>query len=216
MQILKSKITEFKQIDWAAKIIIEKLIVDKISLDVHRSRINKVFENHSNESKEEYIMQIVIRDNILNLALSIIEKSFKFDINDEDIAKISERINKSISEKVVNPQPLDKEAMKLNTIFFIKRVLIFDKLAKEYEISVSDQELKEILNQYYTDTNQPIRDIINDDENLKNAKRAFLDEKIIAFILEKYKGTTNLDKLWENMQNSHTAMLNIMDTSKDK
>jgi FKBP-type peptidyl-prolyl cis-trans isomerase (trigger factor) len=140
-------------------------------------------------------MQILIRDNILNAALNIIEKSFKFDINDEDIEKISDRINKSIAEKVENAQPLNDEAIKLNTIFFIKRILIFDEIAKNYNISVSDEELKEILNQYYENTNQPIREIINDDENLKNAKRAFLDEKIIAFILEKFKNTTDLEKL---------------------
>ncbi len=214
MQILKSKITEAENINWSEKIIIEKLLVDKVSLDVHRSRIDKVFENHSDESKEEYIMQILIRDNILNAALNIIEKSFKFDINDEDIEKISDRINKSIAEKVENAQPLNDEAIKLNTIFFIKRILIFDEIAKNYNISVSDEELKEILNQYYENTNQPIREIINDDENLKNAKRAFLDEKIIAFILEKFKNTTDLEKLWENMQNSHTTMLNIMNDSK--
>ncbi len=214
MQILKSKIIEAEKINWSEKIIIEKLLVDKVSLDVHRSRIDKVFENHSDEEKEEYIMQILIRDNILNSALNIIEKSFKFDINDEDIEKISDRINKSIAEKVANAQPLNDEAIKLNTIFFIKRILIFDEIAKTYNISVSDEELKEILNQYYENTNQPIREIINDDENLKNAKRAFLDEKIIAFILEKFKNTTDLDKLWENMQNSHTTMLNIMNDSK--
>lgn len=179
MAELKSKIVSKKDIDWTRVIVIDDLKIDPQVLEMHKSRIDTVFKNKSEQERNMQLSNIVARDNIFNKAMDFLITDYVFEIDPEEVKQYAESIVKNWGEE---KKPYANEiAEKL-----LQKTLIFNDLQKEYKIDISDDELTNILQDYYQETNQPIRDFMQDEARFQAAKQMLLEEKTTAFIVDKF------------------------------
>lgn len=185
---IKSKIVEKREIDWKTPIVISELRIDPQVLEMHKQRINTVFANLSEQERDQQLHNVVLRDNLFSQAMDRLVQSYTFDIDAEELAQYKQAIISSFGED--KSQYAEEIANKL-----IMKALIFADLQKEFDITITDQELVKILQDYYQQTNQPIRDFMSDKQRFESAKQTLLEEKTTAFIIEKFpRDLTELEK----------------------
>lgn len=176
---MKSKITLKKPIDWTRKIIISDVSIHPKVFEEHKKRVETVFSHLSEELKNQQLNNIILRDNIFNKAMDFLVQDYEFEIDNEEKEKFKENLKVSLKQE--DESVLNEISEKL-----IKKILIFSDIQKENNIAISDDELISILNNYYEQTNQPIRDFMEDKEKFEHAKNSLLEEKTTAFIIEKF------------------------------
>ena len=193
MSVLKSKITNKRDIDWKRTIYISDLKIDPQVLEMHKQRINTVFANLPEEARNQQLHNIVLRDNLFSKAMDILVEYYDIDIDNDDVEEFKKGILATFGPE--KEQYADEIARKL-----IIKALIFDDLQKTYDIKITDQELVGILQDYYEQTNQPIRDFMQDKQRFESAKATLLEEKTTAFIIEKFP--RNLEELEKKLYES--------------
>lgn len=176
---LKSKIVEQQEIDWTKPLVISELRVDPQVLEMHKQRINTVFSQLPEQEREQQLHNIVLRDNLFSKAMDTLVQYYIMDLDPEDIKEYQNAIIASFGEE--KRAYAEEIARKM-----IMKALIFKDLQEKYDIKITDQELIKILQDYYEQTNQPIRDFMQDKERFESAKQTLLEEKTTAFIIEKF------------------------------
>lgn len=195
---LNSKMTKIKDIPWGETIYVDKIIFDQNLFKLHKERIDKVFANASQEERDQQMQNILLRDTLFNKAMEIIAKCYAFEISEDDlnffIPALKNNIPKldNMTEEQYN-QRIRDIAEKL-----VQKQFIFDDIAKTENITVTKDEMVQVLEDYHKSTGLPIDDIKSDKNKLTGAVSALLEEKIIAYIINKFQ--KNLDELYKNMQ----------------
>lgn len=194
---LNSKIRKVKDIPWNETLFIDKINFDQNLFNIHKQRIDKVFEKATEQVREEQLQNILLRDTLFNKSMEIIASCYEYEIDKNDIENFVQplKINFPIGD---NPEEIYNKRISEIAQKLVQKQLIFNQLAKDENITVDKDETMKVLNEYYEATNMPINEIISDPQKLTSAVSALLEEKITAFIINKFP--KNLDKLFENME----------------
>lgn len=194
----KSTAKLIKPIPWDTKINVEKIMFDPNLYEIHAQRIAKVFEKESDEVKNMQLQNILIRDTIFNIAMGIISDCFEFHLDQEEIEKIIPGLKAGVRKLENMPDEAYEAKIRDIATKLVQKELMFEKIAADEKITVTDEETKKVLDDYYAATNMPINDILHDDEKFANAKRTLWEEKVTVYIIDKFP--RDLSKLYENMQ----------------
>lgn len=193
MPVLKSKIVNKRDIDWTKTIVLNDLKVDPQVLEMHKQRIDTIFASLPIEQRGQQLHNIVLRDNLFSKAMEFIVPCYDFEFASEDVSEIAKGVVANYGE---SKKPHAEEIAKR----MITKALIFDDIQRSFNLEISDDELMNILQDYYKNTNQPIRDFMEDSEKFNNAKRTLLEEKTTAFIIEKFpKDLSELERKMQEM-----------------
>lgn len=197
MPVLKSKILNKRDIDWTHKIILTDLKIDPRVLEMHRQRIDTIFASLPVEKRSQQLHNIILRDNLFSKAMDFILPCYDFEFNSEDVDEIAKGVIATYGDD--KKDHANEIAKKM-----ISKALIFNDLQKTYNIEITDEELMNILQDYYQNTNQPIRDFMEDSQKFNNAKHTLLEEKTIAFIIDKFeKDLSELEKKMQELINKN-------------
>lgn len=184
---MKSTGKLIKKLNYDEEVTLTELRADKNILDQHRERLSKVFKNDTPQQIDRKITDLVVRDNAFAAIMNIVVKSFEFKIDDEDVNKTKELVKKTY------PNFTD-EQLRLISEQIVKRDLVFDELAKLWDISVSDEEVKRSLNDFYKLSNQSIREYLDDKERFESVRKMILYEKITKEMLSRFRYKLDLQK----------------------
>lgn len=184
---MKSTTKLIKKLDYDEKIVIRQLHADKKILDQHRERLSKLFKNDTPEQINRKITDLVVRDNAFANIMNVVVKSFEFHLDDEDIKNTKELMKKNYPN--FNEEQLQAIAEQL-----VKRDLVFDELAKLWDIFVTDEEVTNSLNDFYRLSNQSIREYLDDKQRFESVRKLILYEKITKEMLSRFKYTLDLEK----------------------
>lgn len=198
MNQLKSKAKLIKDIPWTTKITVDKIMFDPNLFEIHKERINKIFEKSTDEIKEQQLQNIMLRDTLFNLSMGIVASCFEFDLVEEEIESLIEPLTNSVKNTSNMPEADYNFKIKDIATKLIQKQLMFEKIAELEKIIVSEEETKKVLEDYYSATNMPIGDILRDEKKFESATRALLEEKITVHIIEKFP--RDLEPLHENMR----------------
>ncbi|AJQ45086.1 hypothetical protein JM47_00130 [Ureaplasma diversum] len=196
----KSTIKAKKEVDWKYTIELEGLYVDPKALEMHRNRVDTIFAKQSEAERAQQLHNIIVRENLFNKAMDHLADFYEIDINQEDVEDLIPRIMQAFG--VDSKEKATDIANKI-----IAKGLIFLDLQKEFSIEVTDQELEQILEQYYTETNQSIHDFKKNKDQWEAARRTLLDEKTTAFIIERFD--RDLTKLEENIRKKMAEQMEL-------
>lgn len=195
---MKSSLKLIKEIPWKTELVVEKIIFDPNLFEIHKQRIDKIFEKSPKEVRDQQLQNILLRDTLFNKAMEIVVQSYEFKLDSKEVEAYIEPLKKSFPK---NPEMSDKDwENKIKDIAnkLIQKQLIFNDIAIKDKIVVEKDETMKILEEYHKTTNMPIKDILNDQEKLTGAVSALLEEKITAHIINKFP--RDLTKLYDNMQ----------------
>ena len=150
------------------------------------------------EVKEQQLQNILLRDTIFNKAMEIVVQCYEFNLSDDDVNKYRDLLRQSIS---LNPNIPDEEKenrVKQIAEKLVQKELIFNDIATQFNISVDSEETLNVLKQYEETTGSSIDEIKADKNKLTGAVSALLEEKITAFIINKFN--KNFDELHKNIE----------------
>ncbi len=180
---MKSNIKNKKDINWNKTIVIDKLLTTEKNLNQYKEQVNNSILNLDDNEKNQQISFLVIRENILNQAMNYLFSFYGFNIDQNDIASLKQ--NKNNNSEDFNENDIINQ---------IKIDLIFNDIKNTYNINVNDTEVSDILNKY------GYNDIDTNDTNFVKTKKTLEKEKIINFIIKKFKIDTS--KLEQNLYQS--------------
>ncbi len=177
---MKSTCKLIDKLNYDTKITITQLHADPKVLETHRERLTKIFKKDTKEQIDRKILDLVVRDNAFSAIMNIILKSFEFKIDKEDVQKATEQVKNAFTN--LSPEEINKIGEQT-----VKRDLVFEQLAKLWDIFVTDDEVKESLNNYYKVSNQPIRDYLDDKAKFEAVRKMIQFEKINKEMLTRFK-----------------------------
>lgn len=192
--MLKSKYTLKNPIDWSKTITLDDLKVDRQIFEIHKKRIWETFQTATEEIKQRQLENLILRDNLFNVAMEHIVSHYEFELDDAEIEQFAQDVIKNFGES--KKEVANEIAKKL-----IQKILVFENIQADYKITIDDAEYKKIIDDFYKATNKSVRRFYEDETEKEKAKRNLLEEKTMAFILDKFP--KDLTKLQENMKRMH-------------
>ena len=210
MSDIKSTIKKLNELDYGQEFEIKQLHADKDFIEFQRKKLKEIHPNAKPEDIDRQIANIVARNNSIDLIIEGISKHFEFVINDEDLKDFAKRIKNNVlndvdqnmSNDTMKNMVKNDELLKNIAKSTLKRSLLFNELAKLWDVRVSDEEVKASLDKYYAATNMPIRDILNDKTKFESVRDIMLNEKIGNELLHRFRVKFNLPQPQKNPENS--------------
>lgn len=185
---MSSKCKKISDLDYGHSITVTKLVADRNTVENHRKQLQQLYKNETPEQIERRITNIVMRDNAFgNIMGEVIIKSFEFEIDPEELKIAEQKIKERFKE-------IPETAVKTVAEQSIKRNLVFDELAKIWDIKVSDDEIKNSLNTYYKLSNSPINQILDNKEEFEFVRKMIRDQKITQEIITRFPVKFDLKK----------------------
>ncbi|MDE5617466.1 MAG: hypothetical protein K2I36_01270 [Ureaplasma sp.] len=177
---MKSKIIEKNPINWENVIEIDDITMKPELIESHRNKINTIFANKDDTYRDDQLNKVILHDLLFTKSMDTLVQFYKFEFNQEELSEIMKMVKITYTN-------LDDKALRIISEKTVMRELIFADLQKEFDISVTDDEITKILLGYYETTNQSIHEFMNNDEQKKAARSSILGEKTISFIISKFK-----------------------------
>ena len=196
------------KLDYDKVTIIKQLGVTREALALHQKRLAELFKKDTPDQIQRKVMDIIMRDNAFaNIMQNVVEKAFVFNIDEEDVKKMIEATKKNIEqnrEEALSKAPEEEKAKftKLEdhpffklpedqqrnyAIAMIKKELIYRELAKLWDIFVTDDEVKQQLENFYKFSNVSIREYLNKPERFEAVRQMILAEKISKEVLNRFR-----------------------------
>ena len=182
---MKSTIKKIREIETDKQLEITRLFADKNALEAHRQKLQNMFKNETQEQINIKINNLIARDNAFNAAMNEIVKCYEINVDQEEWDKAFANL------KAKYPTHKEEFLKNLSKHSIIK-TLIFQDLAKLWNISISDDDARESLENFYKLSNEPIRDYLENKEKFQGVKEMLLHEKIVNEILRKFKFNFNI------------------------
>lgn len=202
-----SSIKKIKEPDFSKEVVIDRLVADRQAVEFHFNRMKTEFgDKLSDQEIQRRIHNMVVRDNIFNAAMHIIVPCYEIKIDEKDIDNIANAMTKG-NPRLANA-PFDY--VKNMARRMMEKEILFAVLAKEWNITVDDTELRNALDQYYKETNHPIREILNDPKRMESIRKTILDQKIANAICSKVKYRMDNEAILRNAEASRKAMEEAM------
>ena len=200
---VNSSIKKIKEPDFSKEVVIDRLIADKQAIDFHFNRMKKEFgDKLSDEEIRKRIHNMVVRDNIFNASMHIIVPCYEIKIDPKDLQALIDSFIKADPRLGSAPY----EYVKTMATRMMEKEMLFAVLAKEWKIEVSDKELRDSLDEYYKQTNKPIREILADEKRMEAVRRTILEQKIANAICNKLKFKMDNEAIIKNAAESRKAM----------
>lgn len=165
------------EINFSKEIRVTRIFTDGNLIAQHKDRLRKGIKNISEQVLDFETVQMVIKDNLFSSAMEEIVSHFKFNIDAEYKKFIEDNVKMSL--KQTNGQEPEMRVISDIAEKIIKKGVVFDYLEKLWNIQVSDQEIKDMLDVYYQRTNESIREVLEDKSRFEGIRRAILEEKLI-------------------------------------
>ena len=191
-KFLKSTIKKIKEPDFSKEIVITRLNATKEAVKWHYENLKKSFGGKLTEQEIwKRINALILRDNVFNEAMKILVSCCEIKIDQDELLKVTQFI-KETNKNLTNPNP---EYFEIIAKRMIERQLIFDMVEKEWNVTITDDEVKQNINEYYRRTNQPVRDILNNEKTMNQIKASLLIQKLTDAICKKLKWRADWDAI---------------------
>lgn len=176
---LRSRIVKRKAIQWGKVLKIERLYFNeslvKNFVDTLKANKPKISEEEIEQEKKRMIM----RDNFFNLAMDEVSSAYTVEYDTTELAEKEEEFKKVH----VN---FTEEQIKNHAKITIFKQLIYDDLARDWELTVTDDLAKQVLENYYKQTGKSVREYFTDPEKMSTVKESILEQLITERIMNAF------------------------------
>ncbi|PYC99604.1 hypothetical protein B4U78_015805 [Microbacterium esteraromaticum] len=192
---LRSKITKKKAVQWGKVLKIEKLYFNEslVRNFVETLKANK--PKISEEEIEQEKKRMIMRDNFFNMAMDEVASAYTVEYDTAELAEKEEEFKKVH----VN---FTEEQVKNHAKITIFKQLIYDDLARDWEIVVSDDLAKHVLENYYKQTGKSIREYFTDPAKMSTVKESILEQLITERIMNAFGSHFDLQANSDNSTKS--------------
>lgn len=184
---MKSKLELKKEIDYSKKIVVSKLETPAASIENIERILLRTLPNEVTlgELREE-VKRKILRENAFEQIMNYLSLQFTFQISSSELKEITENVKKDFSNSSIDDETANKIAQKV-----IMKTLIFEYIANQNNINISDKELEETIKKEKEIAPPEMKDFFESNNNDK-LRHMILEQKIVAFLLEKFEVEFNL------------------------
>ncbi|MDR3257897.1 MAG: hypothetical protein LBT17_03800 [Mycoplasmataceae bacterium] len=197
MAELKSTIKQLTPINTDKEIVITALRADRRMVEMHAKRLTELFKNETQQQINMKLQNIIARENVFNAIMEETVRNFETTFDEDELKTLKERLKTQFPQQ--NENNLTEIAKKV-----IIKTLIFRELGKQWNISVTDDEINASLEQYYKVSNQSIRDYKENKEKFEGIRNVIFEEKITNELIKKY---SNVRIDWETIKKQQEEMI---------
>lgn len=194
---LKSTAEVVNEIDFKKEVVISRIFADPLVIKQQRARYSNIVTGGQKLSPEVIDTEIqfgMFKDNIFSAIMNQIVKCFKFNIDEEEKKQIAQRLEKDFAEAGEKSSSENKLRIMMIAEQIIKKHLVFDYLEKLWNVVISDEEVKRMLDVFYERTNQSVHEILSDKERFENIRMTILEEKMVLKIINAFPIRFNLSE----------------------
>ncbi len=190
---MKSKIIDKNKIDWGESLVIkfDESWINNERHNVKLAALQEKLEGIPKEKVKELLRYQLIcqyrRINTINLLLSF----YEFELNEEEIKHYMDLHREYFNIEGICYGLRDKDddfetALRKESIYLIKKELVFEDIIKSENITLSDEELKERL--WILKELDPTRhnQIIQNKQHFENYRNGLLLDKVSRFIWKNF------------------------------
>lgn len=209
--INKAKITKIKEPEYGKELLVDKLIANPGVVERHIAGVRQTFadtwkragisDEEINRRVNQYVQNIVLRDNEFNLAMQQIVPCYKFEISTEDLGGLA-KMMKMADPNLAN---VNDDLVKMMAQRMVEKELVFVALSNEWKIQVTDEEADKELEKMYKETNASVSEIVSNPERFENFKQQMREHRIVEAILGKFKFKIDEKSILENARKSREA-----------
>lgn len=166
--IIKSK----KPIKFGKMLIITKLGTSEEAVKTYTENIRRQKPDISQIELDKEVEALVRKDVYYNAVMDEVASAYEFELHPDEVDAKTEMLALTYPDG-------DREGMKSRVELSIYKQLIYEDLANDWEISVSDEEVKGTLENFYKATGQPIREYLMDKNKFEEVRNT-LKEQLIS------------------------------------
>lgn len=174
LKVNKSSATINSEIDFSKELVVHRIFADANLIAQHKDKLSKSIPNINQQMLDYEMVQVVIKDNLFSAAMNEIVTHFNFNLDADYVNTVKAELKNSLASQNVDDNAIASIADKI-----IKKQLVFNELAKIWNIKVTDEEVKAMLDVFYKRTNQSIHEVLSDPLKFEGIRNAILEEKLI-------------------------------------
>ncbi|KMZ96278.1 hypothetical protein PVNG_02416 [Plasmodium vivax North Korean] len=179
LSTLRSRIVNRKPVKWGQTLVITELRVNDVMVGNFVKALKTNRPNITEPELEKEKNNILIKDNLFNLAMDKVAEAYEIEVDPEDLREREEEIRSGVKD-------MTEEQIKGTARISILKQLIFEDLAKQWEIVVDEEFAKKMLNNFYKQTGRSVRDILEDPVKLAGIRDNIKDEIITERIVNAF------------------------------
>ncbi|OAL10350.1 hypothetical protein A6V39_02845 [Candidatus Mycoplasma haematobovis] len=184
---MKSAIKTKKPIKFGKTILINRLMYSEGTKHSIAENIKRHNPEITDEALEQEVMAHIRRDNRYNAVMDEVASAYEFTVDEEEV---SERIAVMKEEY---PEGND-EAFRNSVLISIYKKLIYQDLANDWELQISDDEVRITLESYYKSTGNPIREYLTNRERFEEVRETLIEQVVTDRLLNAFKVEFNLER----------------------
>lgn len=196
---MNSKIEKISDINYGEEIIISEIKSDPQYLEMHKERVKALNPNSSDDEIQKIIFNLLLKENAFNAVMDNISKKFKYKISKTDLDSIKSQVIEHNKESKEFQARSDEWFEEISKRIIIKS-LIFAEIAKENNISITDEETNEYLKKYEEATKNSINVFTEDKQKFEGIKNLIFEEKVTNWLLNKFDIKFNIPEFNENKE----------------
>lgn len=184
---MKSKLEVKSPIDYSKKIIVSKLETPQANIEnIERILLRTLPDKVTLGELREEVRRKILRENAFEQIMNYISLQFTFQISSTELEELTNNVINEFKNSSMTKDAATKIAQKI-----IMKTLIFEYISKQNNITVSDKELEETIKKEKEIAPQEMKAFFDSQSNDK-LRHMILEQKIVAFLLEKFKVEFNL------------------------
>lgn len=188
----KSTLIKKKDVDYTKIINIGRIQQPKEFVEQERNRLNQIYKTQIEQNKispqqiEQLVQNTIVQRNVIEGVKVYLREFYELKSDDSEKNEIKEALKKQRGDT-------DDATLTNAADNVIYESLLMKLLGEEWKVSVSDQEVDQVLEERYKVTNEPIRDIKNDKNKYENIRLQILNNKVINEIGYRFHVTAEID-----------------------
>lgn len=179
---MKSKLEVKNQIDYSKKIIVNKLETPQANIEnIERILLRTLPDKVTLGELREEVRRKILRENAFEQIMNYLSLQFTFQISSSELNEIKRNVMEEFKASSITEETANKIAQKI-----IMKTLIFEYIANQNNIIITQQELDETIKKEKEIAPEQMKDFFSE-KNSDKLRHMILEQKIVSFLLDKFK-----------------------------
>lgn len=176
---MNSRIKSKKPIKFGKELVVSSFA--SANIDDYENNLRNNSPNMSEEEIKRDVWEMVKRDSFYNVVMDEVASAYEFELDDNEVAEMVSAMSSSGAEG-----PEIERTKRIVEIQIYKK-LIYKDLERDWEIEVTDEDVKQSLENFYKSTGNSIREYLMDKNKFEEVRKAIIEQIITARLINAFK-----------------------------
>ncbi|ADX98235.1 MPN555 family protein chaperone [Mycoplasma suis] len=178
----KSKITRRRPINWGTEITISEIRPIPNLVENFEEVLKAMNPGITDEEIAAKKREIIEKDNIFNFVMDEVASAYSIEFDEEEVREREKKLSESY-------KGYSGDEIRNSVKVMILKDLIYEDLAREWRIEVSEELARETLRDFLDKTGQKHDEYLNDPARIEMVRKSIMEQIITQRIINAFKTT---------------------------